>query len=82
MRGSTHTFPRVTGASPLAFLTQGYAVLMDATMPVVGDPETMNDTYVEQIAPGGARPRSTRSTRRAWWTGAASSWAATATAPS
>ena len=49
VRGSTHTFPRVTGPSPLAFLTQGYAVLMDATMPVVGDPETMNDTYVEQI---------------------------------
>ena len=49
VRGSTNTFPRVTGASPLAFLTQGYAVLMDATMPVVGDPETMNDTYVEQI---------------------------------
>jgi dipeptidyl aminopeptidase/acylaminoacyl peptidase len=49
VRGSTHTFPRVTGASPLAFLTQGYAVLMDATMPVVGDPETMNDTYVEQV---------------------------------
>jgi dipeptidyl aminopeptidase/acylaminoacyl peptidase len=23
---------------------------MDATMPVVGDPETMNDTYVEQIS--------------------------------
>ena len=50
VRGSTNTFPRVTGASPLAFLTQGYAVLMDATMPVVGDPETMNDTYVEQIS--------------------------------
>jgi dipeptidyl aminopeptidase/acylaminoacyl peptidase len=50
VRGSTSTFPRVTGPSPLAFLTQGYAVLMDATMPVVGDPETMNDTYVEQIA--------------------------------
>jgi dipeptidyl aminopeptidase/acylaminoacyl peptidase len=50
VRGSTNTFPRVTGPSPLAFLTQGYAVLMDATMPVVGDPETMNDTYVEQIA--------------------------------
>ena len=50
VRGSTNTFPRVTGASPLALLTQGYAVLMDATMPVVGDPETMNDTYVEQIA--------------------------------
>jgi dipeptidyl aminopeptidase/acylaminoacyl peptidase len=50
VRGSTYTFPRVTGASPLAFLTQGYAVLMDATMPVVGDPDTMNDTYVEQVA--------------------------------
>jgi dipeptidyl aminopeptidase/acylaminoacyl peptidase len=50
VRGSTHTYPRVVGASPLAFLTQGYAVLMDATMPVVGDPETMNDTYVEQIS--------------------------------
>jgi dipeptidyl aminopeptidase/acylaminoacyl peptidase len=49
VRGSTRTWARVTGASPLALLTQGYAVLMDATMPVVGDPETMNDTYVEQI---------------------------------
>ncbi|MEK6565656.1 MAG: prolyl oligopeptidase family serine peptidase, partial [Bacteroidota bacterium] len=29
--------------------TQGYAVLMDATMPVIGDPETMNNTYVEQV---------------------------------
>jgi dipeptidyl aminopeptidase/acylaminoacyl peptidase len=27
----------------------GYAVLDDATMPVIGDPETMNNTYVEQI---------------------------------
>ena len=50
VRGSTDTFPRVSGPSPLAFLTQGYAVLMDATMPVVGDPESMNDSYVEQIA--------------------------------
>jgi dipeptidyl aminopeptidase/acylaminoacyl peptidase len=50
VRGSPSTYARVSGASPLAFLTQGYAVLMDATMPVVGDPETMNDTYVEQIS--------------------------------
>ncbi len=49
VRGSTRTFPRIAGPSPLAFVTQGYAVLMDATMPVVGDAETMNDTYVEQI---------------------------------
>jgi dipeptidyl aminopeptidase/acylaminoacyl peptidase len=33
----------------LFFATQGYAVLMDATMPVVGDPETMNNTFVEQV---------------------------------
>ncbi len=50
VRGSTNTYPRVAGPSPLAFLTQGYAVLMDATIPVVGDPETMNDTYVEQVS--------------------------------
>jgi dipeptidyl aminopeptidase/acylaminoacyl peptidase len=30
-------------------LTQGYAVLDGATMPVVGDPETVNNTFIEQI---------------------------------
>ncbi len=49
VRGSTNTFTRLAGTSPLWFVTQGYAVLYDATMPVVGDPETMNDTFVEQI---------------------------------
>lgn len=49
VRGSDQTFTRLAGTSPLFFLTQGYAVLNDATMPVIGDPETMNDTYVEQI---------------------------------
>src|SRR5207247_3934197 len=34
---------------PVAFVLRGYAVLADATMPVIGDPETMNDTYLEQI---------------------------------
>lgn len=42
-------FTRVAGTSHLSLLTQGYAVLDGATMPVVGDPETMNDTFVEQI---------------------------------
>lgn len=50
VRTSPYTFTRPTGPSPLFFVTQGYAVLDNATMPVVGDPETMNDTYVEQIA--------------------------------
>lgn len=49
VRGSPYTFTFFRGASPLFFLTQGYAVLMDATMPVVGDPETMNNTFIEQI---------------------------------
>jgi dipeptidyl aminopeptidase/acylaminoacyl peptidase len=49
VRASPNAFTRPAGASPLFFLTQGWAVLMDATMPVVGDPEKMNDTYVDQI---------------------------------
>jgi dipeptidyl aminopeptidase/acylaminoacyl peptidase len=49
VRGSPNSFTFFRGPSPLFFLTQGYAVLMDATMPVVGDPERMNDTFVEQV---------------------------------
>jgi dipeptidyl aminopeptidase/acylaminoacyl peptidase len=49
VRGSSETFTSPRGDSPLFFLTQGYAVLMDATMPVVGSPDTMNDTFVDQI---------------------------------
>jgi dipeptidyl aminopeptidase/acylaminoacyl peptidase len=49
VRGSTNTFTLPRGASQLFFVTQGYAVLNDATMPVIGDPETMNDTYIEQV---------------------------------
>jgi len=44
-----NAFTRISGLSQLAMLTQGYAVMDDATMPVVGDPETMNDTFLEQI---------------------------------
>lgn len=47
--GSPYRFTTIGGVSHLFLLTQGYAVLDGATMPVVGDPETMNNTYVEQI---------------------------------
>lgn len=47
--GSPSRFTRMTGISHLTFLTQGYAIMDAATMPVVGDPETMNDTFIEQI---------------------------------
>jgi len=53
VRGSPNSFTFFRGTTPLMFLTQGYAVLLDATMPVVGDPETMNDTFVEQITGAG-----------------------------
>ena len=33
----------------LLFLLQGYAVIDDATMPIVGSGETANDTYIEQL---------------------------------
>jgi dipeptidyl aminopeptidase/acylaminoacyl peptidase len=46
---SPDRFVRLRGPSQLLFLTQGYAVLDGATMPVVGDPETMNDTFLAQI---------------------------------
>lgn len=48
--GSPWQFTRIQGSSHLALVTQGYAVMDNATMPVIGDPETMNDTFVEQIA--------------------------------
>ncbi len=46
---SPNRFTIIGGISHLFLLTQGYAVLDDATMPVVGDPDTMNNTYVEQV---------------------------------
>jgi dipeptidyl aminopeptidase/acylaminoacyl peptidase len=47
--GSPNRFTEFTGLSPLWFLLDGYVVLDNATMPVVGPPRTANDTYVEQI---------------------------------
>ena len=42
-------FTRIGGISHLTLLTQGYAIMDNATMPVIGDPETMNDTFIDQI---------------------------------
>ena len=54
VRGSTQRFTRLNALDPVWFVLRGYAVLDDATMPVIGDPETMNDTYVEQISAAAA----------------------------
>ncbi|MDT7603575.1 MAG: hypothetical protein QOF61_1572 [Acidobacteriota bacterium] len=47
--GSTQRFTTISGYSHLFFLLEGYAVLDNVTMPVVGTPEKVNDTYVDQI---------------------------------
>lgn len=47
--GSTKRFTTISGISHLFLLTQGYAVLDAATMPVVGPPEEANNTFIEQI---------------------------------
>ena len=46
---TTQTFVTITGPSPLFLTLAGYAVLDNAAMPIVGDPATVNDTYVEQL---------------------------------
>lgn len=47
--GSTNRFTQLGGISHLFFLLQGYAVLDNTTMPIVGDPETVNDTFIKQV---------------------------------
>ena len=50
VRDSKYRFTRIGSYSHLFFLTQGYAVMDRTAMPVVGsDPETVNDTFIEQI---------------------------------
>lgn len=50
--GSTNRFTQIGGYSHLFFAMMGYAVLDNATMPIVGDNETKNDTFVQQINDG------------------------------
>ena len=47
--GSTNRFTTIGGMSHLFFLLSGYVVLDAATMPVVGDPKTVNDTFLDQV---------------------------------
>ncbi|MEX0692740.1 MAG: prolyl oligopeptidase family serine peptidase [Gemmatimonadales bacterium] len=51
VRGSPNRFVLPSGASHLFLLTQGYAVLDNPTLPVVGGDEA-NDTYVQQTVDG------------------------------
>jgi dipeptidyl aminopeptidase/acylaminoacyl peptidase len=47
--GTSQQFTRLLGATSLFFLLDGYAVLSDVSMPVIGDPDTAYDTFIEQL---------------------------------
>ncbi len=49
VRGSSNRFMRIYGPSHKYFLMRGYAVLDNTEMPMVGDPETVYDTFVPQL---------------------------------
>jgi dipeptidyl aminopeptidase/acylaminoacyl peptidase len=47
--GSPFRFTTIGSYSHLFFLTQGYAVMDEVSMPIVGSPETANNTFIEQL---------------------------------
>ena len=49
VRGSPYRFTTPRGASHLFLLTEGYAILDGPAMPIIGEGETANDSYVEQL---------------------------------
>jgi dipeptidyl aminopeptidase/acylaminoacyl peptidase len=51
--GSQNYFPRIGPGSPAFFTATGYAVLENASIPIVGEGDAQpNDTYVEQLVAG------------------------------
>lgn len=50
VRGSRYTFTRIGWGSPIYWVTQGYAVLDNAEMPIVGEGDTEpNDRFIPQL---------------------------------
>jgi dipeptidyl aminopeptidase/acylaminoacyl peptidase len=50
VRGSKYSFTRLSAGGPIFWVARGYAVLDNATMPIVGEGDKEpNDTYVEQL---------------------------------
>lgn len=50
IRGSKDRFTTISWASPVYWVTQGYAVLDNAEMPIVGvDGKKPNDTFIDQL---------------------------------
>ncbi|MBX2914650.1 MAG: S9 family peptidase [Cyclobacteriaceae bacterium] len=50
VKGSPHTFTRLSWGGPLYWVMRGYAVFDNASMPIVGEGTTEpNDTYIPQL---------------------------------
>jgi dipeptidyl aminopeptidase/acylaminoacyl peptidase len=50
VKGSPHTFTRINPGGPLFWVVRGYAVLDNASMPIVGEGDAEpNDTYITQL---------------------------------
>ena len=50
VRGSKYTFTRINSGSPIFWVTQGYAVLDNAEMPIVGEGNREpNDNFIPQL---------------------------------
>ncbi|MCE7863708.1 MAG: S9 family peptidase [Bacteroidetes bacterium CHB5] len=50
VKGSPHTFTRLSWGGPIYWVMRGYAVLDNASMPIVGEGDKEpNDTYVPQL---------------------------------
>jgi dipeptidyl aminopeptidase/acylaminoacyl peptidase len=47
--GSPYRFTTYSGPTHLFLLTQGYAIFDNPSMPIIGEGETANDHYVEQL---------------------------------
>ena len=47
--GPSNRYPQISAISPLLLALDGYVVLNDATMPIVGDSRSMNDGFIEQV---------------------------------
>ncbi|MFM2138032.1 MAG: hypothetical protein RJA57_339, partial [Bacteroidota bacterium] len=51
IRGSEHRFTLISGGSPVMYVTQGYAILNNAEMPIVAGNKDKrpNDNFIEQL---------------------------------
>jgi len=55
VKGSKHTYTRISSGSPIFWVMRGYAVVDNASMPIVGEGDAEpNDTYIKQLVANAA----------------------------